>query len=812
MKRTHWMMRWLYPAAIAIGCIGFVGPIDQASGQIRGGGGGRGGAGFSGGGARPSMPNMGGMSRPSAPISRPAPQAPMSRPSLGNSMPQARPAGPTSLPSNVSRPSPGNISSGTARPMPGNVQRPSVGNSMNANRPSLGGAVPTTKPAPGGISNGIGNASVPQTRPAPGNLGGQSPSSRPNIKLPGSIPSATRPAPGNVGGIGSGNTPSTRPAPTPGIGNGPSLGGINRPQGGGIGSTKPAPSPGIPGLGGGNLGNNQGGNRPNIDGNRPGFGGGNRPNNDGNRPNIGGINRPNDVPGLNRPETKPVRPSIGGNRPGGIQTLPGVVDGGNRPGGGSWNRPDWNGNNNNWGSGNNNWGSGNNNWGGGNWGNWGSNNNRPNWNNGNTNININNNNINNNLFNNNYNRPFWDRPGYNNNWGNNWGYGPNYNWNNGWHDHCVHPHYHGWYNGCWSGYWGSSWYSPIVWGGIGWGLGALTTSYYNTSYVYSNPYYVAPVVGTTTVANSVPYDYSQPVVVNNYITAESQGSTATSTSNPTTNANPSANANADASFADFDNGLAAFKEGKYQDALNSFNSALTKNSGDPVVHEVRALALFALGDYPSAAVALNSLLAAAPGMDWTTMSSLYGNSDDYTAQLRKLEEFCKANPTNPASAFVLAYHYLVIGQKDSAIRALKVVVENQPKDVTAKRMLEALDPKPVEAKADQPKTDAQAQPEELAKPAPEVDLVGKWQAVAGSTTIELSISEASTFTWKATESGKPAVELSGDFGTNGSAILMETTDKGSLGGTVKSINADEWIMSPPGATDDKAGLKFTRVK
>ncbi|MFY7893316.1 MAG: tetratricopeptide repeat protein, partial [Pirellula sp.] len=449
---------------------------------------------------------------------------------------------------------------------------------------------------------------------------------------------------------------------------------------------------------------------------------------------------------------------------------------------------------------------------------WGNNNNRPNWNNGNTNVNINNNNFNNNWYNNNYNRPAWDRPGYNNNWGNNnwgnnWGYRPNYNWNNGWHDNCVHPHYHGWYNGCWSGYWGSSWYSPIVWGGIGWGLGSITNSYFNTGYAaYSNPYYVAPAVGTTTVASSVPYDYSQPVVVNNYITAESQGSTASSTSSPTTNANPTSNANIEASFGDFDKGLSSFKEGNYQAALNSFNTALSKNSGDPVVHEVRALSLFALGDYTSAAVALNSLLAAAPGMDWTTVSSLYGNSDDYTAQLRKLEEYCKANPKNPASAFVLAYHYLVIGQKESAIRALKVVVENQPKDVTAKRMLEALDPKPIEAKAAAPKTEGQPQAEELAKPAPEVDLVGKWQAAAGTTTIDLSIDEESKFVWKATESGKPAVELSGDFGTNGSAVLMETTDKGSLGGTVKSINADEWILNPPGATDDTAGLKFKRVK
>ena len=77
----------------------------------------------------------------------------------------------------------------------------------------------------------------------------------------------------------------------------------------------------------------------------------------------------------------------------------------------------------------------------------------------------------------------------------------------------------------------------------------------------------------------------------------------------------------------------------------------------------------------------------------------------------------------------------------------------------------------------------------------------------------MTITEDSTFTWKATEMGKPAVELSGDFGTNGDAVLMETSDKGSLGGTVKSLNSDEWVLNPPGGTAaENAGLKFKRVK
>ncbi len=61
------------------------------------------------------------------------------------------------------------------------------------------------------------------------------------------------------------------------------------------------------------------------------------------------------------------------------------------------------------------------------------------------------------------------------------------------------------------------------------------------------------------------------------------------------------------------------------------------------------------------------------------MSGLYGNVDDYTTQLRKLESFCQSNSTDASAHFVLAYHYLVMDAKDAAITALKVVVANQPR-------------------------------------------------------------------------------------------------------------------------------------
>ncbi len=114
------------------------------------------------------------------------------------------------------------------------------------------------------------------------------------------------------------------------------------------------------------------------------------------------------------------------------------------------------------------------------------------------------------------NRPPWHRPDWNNPGWNNpgWGWGNNRPWDdpwqNQWHNHCVHYHYHGWYNGCWNGYWGSNWYAPVVWGAGSWGL-ANYVSTWGTPVNFYNPYYV--------VAYRAPliYDYSRPIVVNNYI-------------------------------------------------------------------------------------------------------------------------------------------------------------------------------------------------------------------------------------------------------------------------------------------------------
>ena len=426
----------------------------------------------------------------------------------------------------------------------------------------------------------------------------------------------------------------------------------------------------------------------------------------------------------------------------------------------------------------------------------------------------------------------WGYPG--GGYGGDWGYGGyGGGWANNWNNGYVNPHYGGWYSGCWNGNWGNNWggygygggwWAPFAFGAAtwglastigGWGLGYGTLGYGGG---YVNPYYSS--IPAAVVASS-PYDYSQPVVVNNYITNDGDlsnssdaqggaGGTAAGGAGGNATATP---ANNEANAA-VDDALAKFKAGDYAGALAGFDRAVKLSPKDSVIHEVRALTLFALGRYPEAAAALNAVLVSAPGMDWTTISNVYGSVDAYTAHLRKLEDFCRANPDSASGHFVLAYHYLVGGHADMAAEALKVVVAKQPGDLVAKRLLEAITP-PEEPKAeatqptDQPAAATQSSETSVG---PETDLVGTWKATSGKDTVMLTITEDSKFTWKATPAGRPPVELSGTVETARDAIALNTEKAGSMVGKVQSKGADAFDFTLAGAPKEAKPLEFQRQK
>ncbi len=200
----------------------------------------------------------------------------------------------------------------------------------------------------------------------------------------------------------------------------------------------------------------------------------------------------------------------------------------------------------------------------------------------------------------------------------------------------------------------------------GWGLGSVASTWLSSNYV--NPYY--------SVAVSVPagrldclYDYSQPINV--------------------TAAPPDPSA-ADSSEQVFSAARDSFKAGDYQRALDLADQVIKSTPNAPVVHEFRALCLFALKRYDEAASVAYAVLSAGPCWDWSTLVGLYPDVDTYTNQLRGLEAAVRSNLNATPPRFLLAYHYLVQGHTDAAGTEFAKVVKLEPKDQLSASFAKAL--------------------------------------------------------------------------------------------------------------------------
>jgi tetratricopeptide (TPR) repeat protein len=284
----------------------------------------------------------------------------------------------------------------------------------------------------------------------------------------------------------------------------------------------------------------------------------------------------------------------------------------------------------------------------------------------------------------NANRNWYNRPG---NWNRPW-YGGRPAW---YYGRPWYGNHAGWHTGFWN-YWSTP---PALWFGAGALAGFMASP--GDSYVYSNPYYVEP--ASTTVVVQPTFDYSAPIpspppaqTIYAYPpqpTVAEDGSVpdlSTEAPPPASTEDPTVN---DAN-KQFDAARAAFKQGDYAKAQELTDKAIALVPSDATLHEFRALTLFAQKKYPEAAAGLYAVLAAGPGWNWDTMSSLYPNADTYTKQLRELEAYTRAHPKEAAAHFLEAYHYLVLGSKDAAVKQLKEVVQLEPKDQLAAALVQAL--------------------------------------------------------------------------------------------------------------------------
>jgi tetratricopeptide (TPR) repeat protein len=220
----------------------------------------------------------------------------------------------------------------------------------------------------------------------------------------------------------------------------------------------------------------------------------------------------------------------------------------------------------------------------------------------------------------------------------------------------------GWYRGVWS-----NWpYYPAFWAGL-YGASWLAPWAVGTTFVYANPYYIAP-------ANPIPYlDYSEPIPV----PTESE---IDNTDEDTVNA----------AMAHFSQAEALFKEGRYEESTAEVDAGLQLLPADRTMHEFRALTLFARGMYDEAAAGIYAVLAGGPGWDWATMQALYDSPETYTAQLRALEAYIRDRPRDAAARLLLAYQYLVIDDRDAALSQLETGVKLKPNDKLSAQLIGAL--------------------------------------------------------------------------------------------------------------------------
>jgi tetratricopeptide (TPR) repeat protein len=316
---------------------------------------------------------------------------------------------------------------------------------------------------------------------------------------------------------------------------------------------------------------------------------------------------------------------------------------------------------------------------------------------------------------------------------------------------------------------------------------------------YYNPYWAGPVGGMTYI------NYSQPVVV------------AAPTPNPApvlapAAAPPGGNAPPPPSVPTtpiqrqglgiLANAQTLFRQGQYQAALNEANLAAAQLPNDSLVHEFRALCLFALHDYQQAAAAVHAVVSVGPGWNWATVSNLYGNPTAYAEQLRALEQYCNDQPTAAAPRFLLAYHYLLAEHNNEAAAVLQDVVNLEPDDQLAAQLLKGLTTPADRTTPPGPPTPG--------RPVDRQSIVGHWRASrSDGSTFDLNLTDDGKFQWTFKQQEREQ-QLAGNFTLADNYLILSAGDQNALVGHVSMDQQNHLNFRLAGGNPSEPGLSFTR--
>lgn len=324
-------------------------------------------------------------------------------------------------------------------------------------------------------------------------------------------------------------------------------------------------------------------------------------------------------------------------------------------------------------------------------------------------------------------------------------------------------------------------------------------------------------------------DYSQPLPQASPVTPEQYGSDVSPESEAT-------DPQTLAAMADFEQARSAFYSSDYDGALDAVHRAIEQLPDDAALHEFRGLVLFAQGNYQEAAATVHAVLSGGPGWDWETMSGLYPSVEVYTTHLRALESYARANTQSADARFLLGYHYMTEGYQDAGLRQFERVLELQPDDALAQRIVqsaqptesesediplvvpgptfaapsdETAEPDVVETPPAPPESDRRTGEHSAAKPTVE-QLTGSWSADnEQGAKFQLTLNDDGTFTWRFTE-GDQTGSLDGKYEVAGDLLVLESDSGPPMIGRISEAGADEFKFRILGTAEEDPGLKFSK--
>ncbi len=134
----------------------------------------------------------------------------------------------------------------------------------------------------------------------------------------------------------------------------------------------------------------------------------------------------------------------------------------------------------------------------------------------------------------------------------------------------------------------------------------------------------------------------------------------------------------------------AFREHRYEEAARLSNHALVEDGQNGKLHLFASQTLYALGDYQSAAAAIQQGAALLDRSEWGFVVENYKEfyrGDDYVTQTARLVEFSKKNPDAAYAHFLLGYQYKFLGYDESARKRLSKAVALESRDRLAAELL-----------------------------------------------------------------------------------------------------------------------------